>query len=272
MRHLINIRKYLIVIQTAFYLFGCFPKKEVRMEYYKNGKIKSKIEFVNGLKNGESRMFDSLGNLMSITHFINDTLHGDKISYYKNGNILMKISYVKGVADGPFFHYYENGYMAKKGNFKKGRRHGLLHEYFSHTSELLNFESYVINFEGNEFAYFIKEYNEGGQLINDRRAISIELSNSEILIGQILNVTLRVHLTDSCFAVVGDFDEFFDSYTTIDTVLFQNGFATYSYSPKFGGQNYLRGYLISHKKDIEADSIIEIFNYFPFEEVFTVIR
>jgi antitoxin component YwqK of YwqJK toxin-antitoxin module len=66
-------------------------------DYYSNGQLESKGNYVNGKRDGYWE------------------------EYYSCGKLWMKGNYVNGKQDGYWEYYYENGQLSRKGNWVNGK-------------------------------------------------------------------------------------------------------------------------------------------------------
>ena len=66
----------------------------VYREYYQLDKLKSEV-FVNaGKKEGEYKLYDSNGQLLSICNYINNKIEGEYKSYWGNGQLSEEVNYI----------------------------------------------------------------------------------------------------------------------------------------------------------------------------------
>ena len=63
---------------------------------YRGGKPVRQINYVHGLKSGESKYFYDNGSLMRKENFVNDTLEGHSVSYWNDGKMNREGDYHKG--------------------------------------------------------------------------------------------------------------------------------------------------------------------------------
>ena len=129
--------------------------KEIRKEYYDNGKLKFECEYINGLKNGKGKEYNIFGDL---------TFEGvyffDKLWSCKNHDIFNKDIYELKDGKGFIKVYYINGNLASEYEYSNGEKNGKGKEY--------NILNYKLEFE-NEYLNGMrngkrKEYNKNGNL------------------------------------------------------------------------------------------------------------
>lgn len=86
------------------------------VEFYENGQIRAKGNFVNGKKNGEWIVYYTDGSVYIKGHYLNGDQNGEWVTFYKNGNSLFKRNFINGVAKGEFIDYFSNGQIYLKTN------------------------------------------------------------------------------------------------------------------------------------------------------------
>jgi antitoxin component YwqK of YwqJK toxin-antitoxin module len=122
-----------------------FPFKDgVKEDYFKNGQIKQKGNFKNGLLDGQLTTFYNSGKIKSIANYsnglLNDTVedfyesgekklvlnfkdglrHGKSFFYFKTGQVFESSNWLNGLPDGEFINYFESGEIKNQGKFSKG--------------------------------------------------------------------------------------------------------------------------------------------------------
>jgi len=134
------------------FLFISCKKKEI--DYYKNGSLKSVIEFRNGKehgmttyynkhygkpsleimmkkgkRNGKMTRYYFNGNIEVVAHYKYDIQDGLYQEYDLKGNPLLECYYVNGKKTGSYITYHEKGMIREKGEFKDDLFNGKW-EYF----------------------------------------------------------------------------------------------------------------------------------------------
>ena len=104
-------------------------KQGLWKDFYKNNKLKSEITYLNDMKNGYFKKYDSSGTLVSIEKYINDEIikHAEELKeyeirrdYYPNGRVMIEGSYYNGKPDGIRREYDENGKITNSYIFYDG--------------------------------------------------------------------------------------------------------------------------------------------------------
>jgi hypothetical protein len=94
--------------------------------YYENGRIKSSVNYKDGLIEGEAFFYydGDTKTMKAEAIFVQDNLEGIYTEYYDNGTQKANMNYEKGLAEGKAEFYYPNGKMKIEANFKEGTKDG----------------------------------------------------------------------------------------------------------------------------------------------------
>jgi antitoxin component YwqK of YwqJK toxin-antitoxin module len=76
-----------------------------------------------GQRHGYWEEYYSNGQLRNKGNYVNDNRDGYWEEYYSNGKLWRKGNYVNGKQDGYWEAYYSNGKLMRKGNFVNGKFH-----------------------------------------------------------------------------------------------------------------------------------------------------
>ncbi len=96
----------LLFLATCILLFSC--NKQEKIDYYPDGKIKSKTSYKNEIKNGPFYTYFKSGKVETIGNYIDGKKEGDFTFYYDNGNIYAKIQYRNDKQNGTYSEFYED--------------------------------------------------------------------------------------------------------------------------------------------------------------------
>lgn len=80
-------------------------EREIRETRYESGELKSRISYLDGVKDGEA------------------------IEYYKNGKVRLRYTFVQGKVNGIVKSYHESGILEEEGQYKDGQPHGLERQF-----------------------------------------------------------------------------------------------------------------------------------------------
>jgi len=108
-------------------------KNGLWIEYYCNGNLKGKIQYVNGRPDGYCIIYHENGKIMEEGQWSSKLNRwvGKYRLYYENGQVQHEFYYNQnGKREGPARYYYENGQLAIEGNFVNGQETGVFREYY----------------------------------------------------------------------------------------------------------------------------------------------
>lgn len=154
------MKKYLAISFVLFLvvIFGCSDQKEIEVkyddgsikasfivkadqiqgeyiEYYQSGQIKTKTNYIDGLKEGDFKSFYESGQLME--HFIlkKDIPTGQAKSFFENGKMKFEGKNIAGKRDGFWIYYYDSGVKKAEGVYVSGLKSGKWN-YFENNNSL----------------------------------------------------------------------------------------------------------------------------------------
>jgi antitoxin component YwqK of YwqJK toxin-antitoxin module len=98
--------------------------------YFKDGKLRVKLQYKNGKKQGKGSKYYSTGTEQARIFYKDGKKHGKSIWFYKNGKPYRITQYVNGVIHGDRKKYYQNGQLMSVLPYKNGEaRYEKLKEY-----------------------------------------------------------------------------------------------------------------------------------------------
>ena len=95
-----------------------------RTIWYKNGQIKSEVNYKNGMKEGKSRVWYENGQIKSETNYKDDLFDGKSTKWRENGQKESERNYIWGDLEGIQTSWYENGQIKTEENRKFGKYYG----------------------------------------------------------------------------------------------------------------------------------------------------
>lgn len=78
-----------------------------------------------GLKEGENKIYDGIGNLKYKFNLKEGLMEGTFIKYYTNGIIELELAFHKNICEGKLIYYLENGKPYRMENYHNGELHGI---------------------------------------------------------------------------------------------------------------------------------------------------
>ncbi len=91
-------------------------------KYGYDGKLTSKVQIQNGVKNGTETLFDSRGRVLRETPYVNGRKNGVLKVYYPNGDLMAEITFANNRKHGKAVKYKKDGSIHEQAIFKNGRR------------------------------------------------------------------------------------------------------------------------------------------------------
>lgn len=88
--------------------------------WYANGRVKSKVPYVNGLKDGREETWYENGARRSSVKYERGILHGDAETWYPNGKSRAQMVFANGRLTRKALVWYDNGSRAEESKFKSG--------------------------------------------------------------------------------------------------------------------------------------------------------
>jgi antitoxin component YwqK of YwqJK toxin-antitoxin module len=265
------MRLFVFVFFVSLFFTAC-DNADLRKEYYASGALKSETEFIDGLKNGSSVMYDSFGNVVSRRNFLKDTLFGQSITYYSDGKISEIVNYDKGILNGEYLRFYPNGNIGGKGEYRNGRNVRFYYQYHPEDSGKILREAYLINVNGEPMRYYIKSIADDGTTEYEYRSVIVDVPK-KVSLSDVVNVSLQLNKNNRCSSatvIIGDFDDDFKIISHADTIGFKDGRVSYKFVAKNTGKFLLRGQLICSDTRVYTDSTVTDTSYGYFEEEITV--
>lgn len=158
------------------------PFTGIGVSYHPNRKIYYKINFVNGLKEGELLIFRENGKLHSSYVYKNDLRNGEHKRYnYKGSLVLEQGFYLDDLKTGEWVKYFENGKIDTKQSYVNDKENGQYLSYYE--SGQLKAQGHFLNcIQTNSWKYFFESgalkgsidypgrkilYNENGSIKSD---------------------------------------------------------------------------------------------------------
>ena len=143
------MKKGVFYISLLIILLSTASCTKTKTELYKNGGLKSQIQYRFGKENGVSRFYHEVyGSMIAEAHmkngkkegeysrfyfngnreyqafYKNDVLNGIERTWNKEGQLISETYYKDGKKNGAYSSWYENGVMMAKGAFKNDLEEG----------------------------------------------------------------------------------------------------------------------------------------------------
>jgi antitoxin component YwqK of YwqJK toxin-antitoxin module len=99
-------------------------KKDSTWKYYKEGKLISEENYINGVKTGIEKVYYSSGAIVEEKYWKNGQLNGPCKKYFESGLVRYDGQYVNGKVEGYTKFYYSNGKIYVEGLYLNDLKHG----------------------------------------------------------------------------------------------------------------------------------------------------
>lgn len=197
-------------------LFSC-NGPEVRLEYFENGKVKSKCEISKNQERNECEYFYDNGILQAKIIYVNGKKEGVGKFYYYNGQPSQIVTYRQGVKNGAYQLFYENGNIAERGNFYFEKKRGRVTKYHQDRKGVPSYQYLFFSYVGgSEFVSEKIEYDEAGKVIK-------KYNDAQLKVNDFQEVTVDIKIPyDSGSLVIGELDSLFIPSGKVDTIHFLN--------------------------------------------------
>jgi hypothetical protein len=245
----------LILIFFSIIVLESSCSSNEKRDYYANGKLKSIVQMVNGLREGERVVYDSVGQLISLENFHLDSLDGE-CKYFEKKELSEVVNYKNGLRNG-VYKRYSNGKLADSAQYRSGILYGKYFLFYPNIKEKkIAAELYYLNVGRKEYLYYIKKYDLEGKLLGTASAIDLEYCLRPEL-NNLLEIKFKIYIDqayDSAQIVIGDLDSNFKPVSFCDTVLVRNKLYNYKHNLKNVNFRYLRGVLKTFRTEVGKNS------------------
>ena len=103
-------------------------------KYNINGNLIREETYVNGKKNGITKLYFDNGQLETVAEYKNDKLNGPFKLYNQNGIVESEGTYKDDKLTGLIKNYYENGSLKSEQNYQNDKLHGISKSYYKNGS------------------------------------------------------------------------------------------------------------------------------------------
>ena len=104
----VNTEKLMIQRENSIYCIGHVDSRGYRtgyyQHYYEDGVIKKEGFYLDGLKEGSWKYYDTIGGLMYIAPFVKDTLNGSLL-YFKDSRVEKIVRVESGIETGMYITF-----------------------------------------------------------------------------------------------------------------------------------------------------------------------
>jgi hypothetical protein len=262
-----TINSVVFSLVVALAIAGC-ERKTIEKEYYPSGKIKSKVELVNGVREGFSFTYFENGEIKSVQQWENGLKHGIGKHFYENGNQELVVEWKNGKVHGSYKEFYKSGKLLSEGFFINNHEVGTSKFYYKNGS-IMEIDYY--DSLGNELDY--EKYDTLGNLRKDAKSAITSLDKDTLALGE--QLVLTGHIGNNTYPVnmlvgkrYGENGFLQDTIATIFPKVDNDG-CTFQYTPEKLGKGFLVGYLQEIINNPNGPDSVKVF---PFQERYFVIE
>ncbi len=158
-----KIKSFITIILFVF-LTNCKQSKYKSIEHpLDNGEIELYQVLLSDTTQRDGWYFrlNSKGDTLEKVNYANGLIEGQRILYYSNGQVQIIENYINNQYNGPYQAFFESGSPKQFGNFKDGQFEGELKTYYEEPAGQLKETIQLTNGLENGF---VRQYYPNGQL------------------------------------------------------------------------------------------------------------
>jgi len=126
--------------------------------YYNTGQLAFEVNNVDGLRDGALNWYDREGNHLEVMHYQNGKRHGMNKIFYPDGTLRIEVTYINDKKEGPERYYFSTGKLASEVTFVNDKKEGLQKEY-NNDGSLNNTVMYKHGYKEGEKRWYDKNGN-----------------------------------------------------------------------------------------------------------------
>ena len=108
------------------------PYSGIYTSYFDNGNAKMEVKFLNGFRNGETRIYFEDGALNEIRGYKEDMMHGSWVTYNDQKVKVGLANYKNGLKHGEWMIWDDKGNLLYEMNYVNGEKAGTWKKYDAH--------------------------------------------------------------------------------------------------------------------------------------------
>lgn len=149
------------------------------VEYYENGRIKSKGFLQGSKKQGKWEFFSENNEILKEENYKDGKLHGLFKRWFENGQLAIECEYSKGKCNGKWIEYYENGNKKEEGYYQDGNY--IVSNFWNDNNEktLINGTGYKIEKYGALKMDIYKQYFKNSTFIKEEKLSSLNIISNQ---------------------------------------------------------------------------------------------
>jgi antitoxin component YwqK of YwqJK toxin-antitoxin module len=91
------------------------------IQWYSNGQLQTRCNFVNGKRDGEYNSWHANGHPWVQCKYINGQYDGEYKYWYPNGQLQIQCNFVNGISHGEYNSWHSSGQQSSKKTYKNGK-------------------------------------------------------------------------------------------------------------------------------------------------------
>lgn len=107
-------------LRSEFFMTDSTGHNGLLKKYGYNGKLNSTVPIVNGMKEGDEKLYDAQGRMIKKTPYVRGKKEGVMEAYYPNGDVMIQISYLHDLKHGKAVKYNKDGSINQEVTFYHG--------------------------------------------------------------------------------------------------------------------------------------------------------
>lgn len=173
----------------------------LRKTHHKNGRLKSEVNYVDGIRHGKAKDYYETGKLRLEMNYDNGKKHGRSHFYHPNGKLYKLTTYFYDQKHGEAKTYYDTGLAWTEGEFKNGKACLGFKEYrqsgspvimpeivvknkrLNNKDQLYTFELSLSN-ESNQVVFYTTEQGSNCVNLNDRAVSVLYTQSGRAIVNQ----------------------------------------------------------------------------------------
>ena len=175
--------------------------------YYDSGELKSTVNYVDGLLQGEWKSYFESGELESTVNYVDGLKQGEWKSYFESGELRSTVNYVDDVRQGESKFYYDSGELASTGNYVDGLLQGEYKAYFR-SGKLKSTVNYVDDVRQGEYKFYY-DPGEYGQTANKEKNLKTPV--------EYFNSGIKKHKNGDFYGAIEDYNKIIEILMSYDT-------------------------------------------------------
>ena len=141
-------------------------------EYYYNGEIWQKVNYINNLKEGVYKTYYISGQLYEEVNYINGKREGIYKAYHRNGQTFGECNYIDDKVEGKHIQYFASGNIENESNYNNNKLNGEYKSYLDNINRQIIKKLNYVNGNEEGLQIYYKNDEEYAELLYINNKIS----------------------------------------------------------------------------------------------------